>query len=135
MASFHLKIVTPDGSFYDGDCEKLSLRTAEGDLGILAGHIDLVTPIGVGEARVTKDGVTRHAACIGGLLSVAGGDVNVVATTFEWAEDIDIERAALAEEKALAKLASNSLSETDRKIWEAKYRRAVVRKNTAKNNR
>ena len=79
--------------------------------------------------------VTRHAACIGGLLSVAGGDVNVVATTFEWAEDIDIERAALAEEKALAKLASNSLSETDRKIWEAKYRRAVVRKNTAKNNR
>ena len=39
MAQFHLKIVTPDGSFYDGEAEMLSLRTAEEDLGNLANHI------------------------------------------------------------------------------------------------
>ena len=135
MAQFHLKIVTPDGSFYDGEAEMLSLRTAEGDLGILANHIDLVTPIGIGEARITADGKTRHAACIGGLLSVAGGAVSVVATTFEWAEDIDLARAQAAEEKAKERLQNPNLSETDRRIQEAKYKRAVVRISVAENHR
>ena len=135
MAQFHLKIVTPDGSFYDGEAEMLSLRTAEGDLGILANHIDLVTPIGIGEARITADGKTRHAACIGGLLSVAGGAVSVVATTFEWAEDIDLLRAQAAEEKAKERLQNLDLSETDRRIQEAKYKRAVVRISVAENHR
>ncbi len=135
MAQFHLKIVTPDGSFYDGEAEMLSLRTAEGDLGILANHIDLVTPIGIGEARITADGKTRHAACIGGLLSVAGGAVSVVATTFEWAEDIDLLRAQAAEEKAKERLQNPNLSETDRRIQEAKYKRAVVRISVAENHR
>ena len=135
MAQFHLKIVTPDGSFYDGEAEMLSLRTAEGDLGILANHIDLVTPIGIGEARITADGKTRHAACIGGLLSVAGGAVSVVATTFEWAEDIDLLRAQTAEEKAKERLQNPNLSETDRRIQEAKYKRAVVRISVAENHR
>ena len=135
MAQFHLKIVTPDGSFYDGEAEMLSLRTAEGDLGILANHIDLVTPIGIGEARITADGKTRHAACIGGLLSVAGGAVSVVATTFEWAEDIDLLRAQAAEEKAKERLQNPDLSETDRRIQEAKYKRAVVRISVAENHR
>ena len=132
MASFYLTIVTPDGSFFDEEAENLSLRTAEGDLGILANHIDLVTPIGIGEARVTSGGNTRHAACIGGLLSISGGEVRVVATTFEWAEDIDEERARLAEDKALKRLEEKDLSETDRRIQEAKYRRAVVRANIAR---
>lgn len=135
MAQFHLKIVTPDGSFYDGEAEMLSLRTAEGDLGILANHIDLVTPIGIGEARITAGGKTRHAACIGGLLSVSGGAVSVVATTFEWAEDIDLERAERAEEKAGLRLQDPNLSETDRRIQEAKYKRAAVRISTAKKSR
>ncbi|MBR6406947.1 MAG: ATP synthase F1 subunit epsilon [Lachnospiraceae bacterium] len=135
MTQFHLKIVTPDGSFYDGEAEMLSLRTAEGDLGILANHIDLVTPIGIGEARITADGKTRHAACIGGLLSVAGGAVSVVATTFEWAEDIDLLRAQAAEEKARERLQNPNLSKTDRRIQEAKYKRAVVRISVADNHR
>lgn len=133
MAQFHLKIVTPDGCFFDGEAEKLSLRTAEGDLGILANHIDLVTPIGIGEARVTAGGKTRCASCIGGLLSVLSGEVSVVATTFEWAEDIDRERAERAFEKAQKRLQDPDLSDTDRSIQEAKYKRASVRIAVSKN--
>ncbi len=128
MTAFHLKIVTPDGSFFDGDCEQLSLRTAAGDIGILAHHIDLVTPVGMGEARITVNGSVRRAACIGGLLSVSNGNVNVVATTFEWAEDIDVARAEQAAEAAEKRLQEKDLSETDRRIFEAKYRRALIRK-------
>ena len=48
MTAFHLKIVTPDGLFFDGDAFSLTVRTVAGDVGILAGHLDLVTALGTG---------------------------------------------------------------------------------------
>ena len=40
MSSFSLKIVTPDGMIYDGEAEKLIVRTTGGDVCILARHLD-----------------------------------------------------------------------------------------------
>lgn len=127
MATFHLTIVTPDGSFYDGEAEKLCLRSTTGELGILANHIDMVTALGMGEARITLNGETRKAACIGGMLAVTGGEVKVVATTFEWAEDIDIARAKAAEERARTALEDKSKTAADLKVAEARLKRALVR--------
>ncbi len=45
MNTFHLQIVTPDGLMFDGDAEKLLVRTTEGDVGIMSGHCDYVTPV------------------------------------------------------------------------------------------
>lgn len=131
MATFHLTVVTPDGSFYDGEAEKLCLRSSTGELGILANHIDMVTPLGMGEARITVNGETRRAACIGGMLAVTGGEVKVVATTFEWAEEIDTERAKASEERARAVLENKTRSERDIRIAEAKLKRALVRQSVA----
>ena len=90
MTSFPLQIVTPGGQAYDGMAQKLFCRTIVGDVAILARHCDYLTAVGMGEARVTtEDGTVRRAACIGGMLSVAGGRVRLMANTFEWAEDID----------------------------------------------
>ena len=48
-----------------------------------------MTALGMGEARITDEaGQVRRAACIGGMLSVLNGQVRLVATTWEWAEDI-----------------------------------------------
>ena len=132
MATFHLQIVTPDGSFYDGEAEKLCLRSTTGELGILANHIDTVTALGMGEARITLNGETRRAACIGGMLAVTNGEVKVVATTFEWAEEIDVARAKASEERARAVLEDKSRSERDLKIAEAKLRRALVRQSVGR---
>ena len=132
MATFHLTIVTPDGSFYDGEAEKLCLRSTTGELGILANHIDMVTALGMGEARITLNSETRRAACIGGMLAIANGEVKVVATTFEWADEIDVERAKASEERARAVLEDKSRSERDLKIAEAKLRRALVRQSVGK---
>ena len=55
MNTFHLQIVTPDGLMFDGDAEKLLVRTTEGDVGIMSGHCDYVTPVDTGEARVTTN--------------------------------------------------------------------------------
>ena len=95
MNIFHLQIVTPDGLMFDGDAEKLLVRTTEGDVGIMSGHCDYVTPVDTGVARVTTNGDVRTAACSGGLLNVKKGTVRLVASTFEWSEDIDVERALI----------------------------------------
>ena len=102
MSTFHLQIVTPDGAFFDGPAERVKVRTINGDVAILDRHIPYVTALGIGEASVTVYGRTRTAAASGGMLAVTPGHVRVVATTFEWAEDIDVERAKRARESAEA---------------------------------
>ena len=53
MANFHLQIVTPDRLVFDGQAEKIILRTVGGDACILARHIDYAAPLGIGVAKVT----------------------------------------------------------------------------------
>ena len=128
MNSFPLKIVTPDGIAYDGQAEALTVRTTSGDLGIMAGHINCVAPLGMGRAAVMIDGKARYAACIGGMLSVLSGAVTLVPTTFEWAEDIDLDRAERSYGRAQAILGSKDASKTDIALAEARLKRALVRK-------
>lgn len=131
MTSFPLKIVTPDGLCYDSNAEMLIVRTIEGDLAVLAGHINCVTPLGMGKAVVVADGQRRTAACIGGILSVLDGKVNLVPTTFEWADEIDVPRAESSMERAQKVLDNKDSSETDLRLAEAKLKRALVRRGVA----
>ena len=82
MTPFALKIVTPDGLAYDGQAEEVIVRTTSGDIGILAGHLNCVAPLGMGRATIVIDGQKRYGACIGGILSVVDGVVTLVPTTF-----------------------------------------------------
>ena len=128
MNSFRLKIVTPDGIAFDGMAEELIVRTTTGDLGIMAGHIPCVAPLGMGRATVIIEGKRRYAACIGGMVSVMNSHVNLVPTTFEWAEDIDQERASASERRARDVLKDKYSTETDLRLAEARLQRAMVRK-------
>ena len=131
MTSFPLKIVTPDGLRFDGQAEELIVRTTTGDLGILAGHINCVAPLGMGRAMIVSEGVKRYAACIGGMVSVVDGVVSLVPTTFEWAEEIDAERAQRSAQRAQAVLDNKMASDTDIVLAKARLRRALVRKSVA----
>ena len=133
MNSFPLKIVTPDGLQFDGQAEELIVRTTTGDMGILAGHIGCVAPLGMGRATILTGGKKRYAACIGGMVSVVKGAVTLVPTTFEWAEDIDVARAAASENKANAILKDKASTDTDLRLAEARLKRALIRQNVAKN--
>ena len=84
MASFHLRIVTPDSLVYEGEAERIIVRTVQGDVAILPRHIDYLAALGTGEARVTYDGHVHKAHCSGGMLHVAEGKVEVLSTQFEW---------------------------------------------------
>ena len=131
MMPFNLKIVTPDGLFFDGQAEQLIVRTVTGDIGIMARHMNYLAPLGMGRAVVISDGKRRNAACIGGMVSVVNGEVTLMPTTFEWAEDIDLSRAEAAFQKA-SKMVEENTSETDVKVDKAKLSRAMVRKGVAK---
>ena len=131
--TYHLQIVTPDGKRYDGQAVRLIIPTIDGQVGILARHINFVTALGMGPAKlVTEDG-ERYAACIGGMLAVTDGEVKVVATTFEWADEIDTKRVEVSYERAQAVLHNKDASATDIKLAEARLRRALVRKSVASN--
>ena len=133
MATYHLQVVSLDGTEFEGEVEKLMLRTVDGDVEILARHTNYCTGIGMGTAHVTMaDGSERKAACIGGMLSVMDGEVRVLPTTWEWGDEIDVERARAAKAKAEETLQDSQLSKEARVRAEAKLYRALVRIGSAK---
>ena len=71
MTTYHLDITTPEGSCFDGDAVKLIIPGIDGQIGILAGHIPLVTTLKGGECRITlPDESVRKAHAGGGILTV-----------------------------------------------------------------
>ena len=130
MADFHLQIVTPDGLVFDGMAESIHLRVDTGDVEILRGHEDYFAPLGTGIARLTASGTSRYASASGGFISVRGGEVKLVATTFEFADEIDLNRARAAKERAEEALNSSS-DERTVKLARAKLARALNRINVA----
>lgn len=128
MSEFKLQIVTPDGLLFDANAQKLIVRTTEGEVGILARHSDYVAPLATGVARIwDKDGNMRKAACSGGMITVLNNVARIVAETFEWAEDIDSNRALLAKEKAQEVLSTAKRSDYSYRLAEAKLKRALSR--------
>lgn len=126
--NFSLQIVTPDGSLFDGEANKIIVRTTEGDVCILARHINYVVPLDIGVARVFTESGERKAACAGGMLSVMDGCVRVVASTFEWSDDIDIERAHRAQKKAQDRISEHK-SDYEMRLAEIKLKKSLTRIN------
>lgn len=131
MTPFSLKIVTPDGLKFEGQVEELIVRTTTGDMGILAGHVNCVAPLGMGQAVLLANGKRRTAACIGGMVSMVNGNATLVPTTFEWAEEIDVDRATASEKRAQTVLTNKAATDTDIRMAEARLKRALIRKNVA----
>ncbi|MBQ7887773.1 MAG: ATP synthase F1 subunit epsilon [Clostridia bacterium] len=128
MSTFHLKISTPDGLAFDGEVERLRVRMIDGDVSLLARHADYVSAVGAGEAALlTADGQTRRAACIGGMLAMIQNEANLIATTFEWADDIDLDRAKRAKEVAEARIAAAQNDKKELLLAQAKLQRALIR--------
>lgn len=126
MRTFHLEIVTLDGSAFDGEVESLLVHTHDGDIEILAGHADLLASLDIGKIRIRIDGNDRYASSAGGFLSVDRDGVKLVAVTFEFSENIDLERARRAKESAEAAI-EKAQSERELALAKAKLRRALNR--------
>lgn len=133
MSTFPMQIVSLDGLEYNGEVQRIRLRTIDGDVAILARHTNYCTAIGMGTAEITlEDGSKRSAACIGGMISMMDGICRVLPTTWEWEDEIDVDRATRARERAEEKLKDETLSLQEKIRMEAKLYRALVRLDAAK---
>lgn len=127
MANIHLSIVTADETLFEGEARQLIVRTTEGDVGILHGHVPYVAALGIGPLTVIlPDGERREAAVSHGIVQADRESVTVLAHSCEWADEIDLNRAERAKERAEETLQSASgRIEMDRA--EVKLKRALVR--------
>jgi F-type H+-transporting ATPase subunit epsilon len=127
MKTIKVSVVTPDGPVYESDVEMISTKAQSGELGILPGHIPMVAPLQIGSVRLKKGGNTDFVAVTGGLLEVRHEQVTILAQAAETAEEIDLDRALKAKERAENRLNEVKQSNVDFKRAELALKRAVNR--------
>ncbi|HEY0865392.1 MAG TPA: ATP synthase F1 subunit epsilon [Lacunisphaera sp.] len=95
-----LEIVTPEAKVYSDTIDSVVVPTVEGEIGVLPGHIPLLTQVEHGELRVTKGGVTSWLAVGGGFAQIDGDRVRVLAEHAITEEKIDEHAVEAALKKA-----------------------------------
>ena len=128
MEGFKLCVVTPEGCAFEGEVRSVTVRTTEGDIGILKNHTNFVSGIEYGMLKITAcDGSASLASCMNGFVNVDAEQVRIIATTFEFAQQIDLERAKKARDGA-----AERLGERDR-LTEDEIAVATARKRSPEN--
>ena len=85
MNTFRLIISSPDGSLYDGEAVKLSVRGVEGDLAVMAGHVPFITSVKPCECCIElEDGSVKTGSTESGLLAAAKEAVTLLSASFRW---------------------------------------------------
>jgi len=100
----HLTIVTPQRKLVDDKVDEVVLPGSEGYFGVLPGHAPLLASLSVGEITYRQGPASKHVAVAWGFVEVLADQVSVLADIAERAEDIDLERARKAAERAEALL-------------------------------
>ncbi len=95
-----LEIVTPEARVYSDVIETVVIPTVEGEIGILPGHIPLLTQVEAGELRVSKNGRTEYLAVGNGFDEVDGDKVSVLAESAIDEAKIDEDAVAKAQARA-----------------------------------
>ena len=98
--SILVDIVTPERRLLAEEVDMVTLPGIEGQMGILRGHVPLLTTLDIGEIVLHKQNDTRHIAVGGGVVEVRPDKVTILAESAEHAEEIDIQRAEAARERA-----------------------------------
>jgi len=99
-----LEIVTPEARVYSDTIDSVVIPTVEGEIGILPGHIPLLTQVGYGELRVTKGSATQLLAVGGGFAQIVADKISILAESAITEEKIDeaaVEKAMQRAEEAL----------------------------------
>lgn len=104
MATLHLQIVTPNKSFFNEEVDMVIVRGMEGDLAILKDRAPIATPLKIGKVRIFQKDSEKVAAVVDGYITVLDNKATIVTDAAEWPEEIDIERARSAKERAESRL-------------------------------
>jgi F-type H+-transporting ATPase subunit epsilon len=128
VSTFLLEIVTPERKVYAEQVNMISVKGVGGELGILPNHIPLVTPLKIAPITVKRQGQKDvQIAVNGGFMEVRKDKVVILAESAELPEQIDVDRAKAAKERAQKRLAETKQDNVDFRRAELALQRAVNR--------
>ena len=133
--SITLRVLAPDKSVFDGSAEEIILPSTTGLVGILPGHISMVTAIETGVLRVLNNGKWDSIALMGGFAEVESNEVTVLVNGAELGKDIDSTSAEAELEEAKNKLTQfeGTTNSTEKVKAKESYDRARARFQATKN--
>lgn len=126
-----VEVVTIERLVYSGEADMVLAPGVEGQLGILPRHAPLIARLSAGELVVRREGAEQSFAISGGFIEVLGNRVVVLADTAEPAEEIDVQRAEAARQRA-AELLRQRRSRIETIQAEAALRRSLARLRVAR---
>lgn len=132
---FNLKIITPERVLYDGTVQRIIFRTTEGELAVLCGHIPMTAIIDSSVFHIQSEGESGAEelmlAVHEGFVEIRPDGVSVLTESAEWPDEIDIERAEKARDRAEERLHHPSPN-VDVMRAELALRRSLIRLEIAK---
>ena len=128
--SIHVEFVSPERIIFEAEAKEIIVRTTDGEIGFLPGHVPFVGVLAVAEARIyDADGSTVHSFAVHrGFVEIANDHCTILSDVAESANDIDRARAEVAERRATEALSADK----DDADAAAALRRAQVRLEVAK---
>ena len=107
-----LKVLAPNQNVFEGEAEEVILPSTTGQLGVLPGHISLVTAIDIGVLRLRCNSKWVSIALMGGFAEIESDEVTVLVNSAEIGSQINTQKAEEALNKAKEEL--NKLSDTEK---------------------
>ena len=123
---FEFKIIEPDGMFFEGEGEFLEFTSVEGRMGVYKNHIPLTTILEPCVIKIHANGETKKAAALGGFIEIQKERITILAEDANWPEEIDVERAKAAKQRAEERLSKREAG-LDVVRAEAALKRAMAR--------
>ena len=123
---FEFKIIEPDGMFFEGEGEFLEFTSVEGRMGVYKNHILLTTILEPCVIKIHANGEVKKAAVMGGFIEIQKERITILAEDANWPEEIDVERAKAAKQRAEERLSKREAG-LDVVRAEAALKRAMAR--------
>ncbi|MDR2550632.1 MAG: F0F1 ATP synthase subunit epsilon [Desulfobulbus sp.] len=133
MAQIHLEVVTPSGAVVSEDVDIVTAPGVGGEFGVLANHAPFLSTIKTGTLSFKKDRISKFLMVTGGFTEVSNNKVTFLVESAEYGQDIDVERALRAKERAEKRLvqAQQAAEKINRVRADAALQRALARIHTA----
>ncbi len=137
MAQIHLEVVTPSGAVVSEGVDIVTAPGVGGEFGVLANHAPFLSTIKTGTLTFKKDKTTKYLMVSGGFTEVSNNKITFLVESAEFGQDIDVNRAIRAKERAEKRLiqAQQAAERINRVRAEASLHRAIARLKVAEMSR
>ena len=103
---FDVEIITPERVFYTGKASMIEFNTVSGEIGVYPKHIPLTTVLQPGVVTIHDESGDKKAAIHAGFAEILGDKVSILAEVAEWPDEVDLERAEKAKDRAEERIRS-----------------------------